>query len=82
MNSAPVATPTYLQTGLYRWTCIDGHVIGDTVTTDPGVHFYPKNDPNGPRRAYLETGHRLDDPLQLARTIEAAAAFVDDLTAD
>lgn len=77
MKSEPVPTPIYLQAGIYRWNCVDGYVIGDTVSSDAGVHFYPKNDPDSATRQPHETGRRLSDPLQLARAIEAATAFVE-----
>lgn len=82
MESEPVPTPVYLQAGIYRWNCVDGYVIGDTVSSDAGVHFYPKNDPDSPTRQPHETGHRLSDPLQLARAIEAATAFAEGRSAE
>ena len=79
MPTTPLPTPTYLQAGLYRWNCVDGAVIADAITSDPGVHFYPKSDPDSPQRKLTESGHRIDDPLQLTAALQAAQTFLTSL---
>lgn len=68
LTSAPVPTPIYVKAGLYRWECVDGAVVADIVTSEPGVHFYAKH---ASGRSRL-----IDDPVQLAGAFSAAERFV------